>query len=134
MDFAGADAQGNISYDALEALFRPNTRALVCPHASNLTGNVLDIRRLSAIAHRHGALFVLDAAQTAGERPIHMEGDGIDVLCFTGHKALMGPQGTGGLLLSPAVSLRPLISGGTGILSFEKSSRRPIRSIWRREP
>ncbi len=120
VDFAGADAQGNISYEALEALFRPNTRALVCPHASNLTGNVLDIRRLSAIAHRHGALFILDAAQTAGERPIHMEGDGIDVLCFTGHKALMGPQGTGGLLLSPTVSLRPLISGGTGILSFEK--------------
>lgn len=119
-DFAAADRQGNISYAALEGLFRPNTRALVCTHASNLTGNVLNIREMSAMAHKHGALFILDAAQTAGERPLHMERDGIDVLCFTGHKALMGPQGTGGLLLSPAVSLRPLISGGTGILSFEK--------------
>ncbi len=120
VDFAAADRQGCISYDALDALFRPNTRALVCTHASNLTGNVLDIGIMSAMAHKHGALFILDAAQTAGERPIHMEKEGIDVLCFTGHKALMGPQGTGGLLLSPAVSLRPLISGGTGILSFEK--------------
>lgn len=120
VDFAGADRQGNISYEALERLFRPDTRALVCTHASNLTGNVLHIREMSAIAHRHGALLILDAAQTAGERPIHMEKDGIDVLCFTGHKALMGPQGTGGLLLSPSVSLRPLISGGTGILSFER--------------
>lgn len=120
VDFAAADRQGNISYEALEGLFRPNTRALVCTHASNLTGNVLHIREMSAMAHRHGALLILDAAQTAGERPVHMERDGIDVLCFTGHKALMGPQGTGGLLLSPSVSLRPLISGGTGILSFEK--------------
>ncbi len=120
VDFAAADRQGNISYEALERLFRPDTRALVCTHASNLTGNVLHIREMSAIAHRHGALLILDAAQTAGERPIHMEKDGIDVLCFTGHKALMGPQGTGGLLLSPSVSLRPLISGGTGILSFER--------------
>ncbi len=120
VDFAAADRQGNISYEALEGLFRPNTRALICSHASNLTGNVLDIREMSAIAHRHGALLIVDAAQTAGERPIHMEKEGIDVLCFTGHKALMGPQGTGGLLLSPSVSLRPLISGGTGILSFEK--------------
>ena len=120
VDFAAADRQGNISYEALEGLFRPDTRALVCTHASNLTGNVLHIREMSAMAHRHGALLILDAAQTAGERPIHMERDGIDVLCFTGHKALMGPQGTGGLLLSPSVSLRPLISGGTGILSFEK--------------
>ena len=120
VDFAAADRQGNISYEALEGLFRPDTRALVCTHASNLTGNVLHIREMSAMAHRHGALLILDAAQTAGERPIHMERDGIDVLCFTGHKALMGPQGTGGLLLSPSLSLRPLISGGTGILSFEK--------------
>ena len=120
VDFAAADRQGNISYEALEGIFRPDTRALVCTHASNLTGNVLHIREMSAMAHRHGALLILDAAQTAGERPIHMERDGIDVLCFTGHKALMGPQGTGGLLLSPSLSLRPLISGGTGILSFEK--------------
>ncbi len=120
VDFAAADRQGNISYEALEELFRPNTRALICTHASNLTGNVLDIREMSAIAHRHSTLLIVDAAQTAGERPIYMEREDIDVLCFTGHKALMGPQGTGGLLLSPLVSLRPLIFGGTGILSFEK--------------
>ena len=99
---------------------RPNTKAVVCTHASNLTGNPLDIARIGAMAHAHGALLVVDASQTAGAAPIDMQKMGIDVLCFTGHKGLMGPQGTGGLCIRPGVELRPLLRGGTGVHSYDR--------------
>ena len=104
----------------MEALFRPNTRAVVCTHASNLTGNMLDIARIGAMAHAHGALLVIDASQTARAALIDMQKMGIDVLCFTGHKGLMGPQGTGGLCIRPGVELRPLLRGGTGVHSYDR--------------
>ena len=72
------------------------------------------------MAHAHGALLIADASQTAGALPINMEGQGIDVLCFTGHKGLMGPQGTGGLCIRPGVDIRPLLRGGTGVHSYDK--------------
>ena len=95
VDFVPADRQGNIRYEDMETLFRPETKAVVCTHASNLTGNLLDIAKIGAMAHAHGALLVADASQTAGAVPIDMQRMNIDVLCFTGHKGLMGPQGTG---------------------------------------
>ena len=120
VDFVRADRRGNIRYEDMEALFRPNTKAVVCTHASNLTGNMLDIARIGAMAHAHGALLVIDASQTAGAAPIDMQKMGIDVLCFTGHKGLMGPQGTGGLCIRPGVELRPLLRGGTGVHSYDR--------------
>ena len=119
-DFVPADRLGNVRYEDFEALFRENTKAIVCTHASNLTGNVLDIARISEIAHAHGALLIVDASQSAGVIPIDMQKMGIDVLCFTGHKGLMGPQGTGGLCLRPGVEIRPLLRGGTGVHSYDK--------------
>ena len=119
VDFVRADRRGNIRYEDMEALFRPNTRAVVCTHASNLTGNMLDIARIGAMAHAHGALLVIDASQTAGAALIDMQKMGIDVLCFTGHKGLMGPQGTGGLCIRPGVEIRPLLRGGSGVHSFD---------------
>ena len=80
VDFVRADRRGNIRYEDMEALFRPNTKAIVCTHASNLTGNMLDIARIGAMAHAHGALLVIDASQTAGAAPIDMQKMGIDVL------------------------------------------------------
>ena len=115
VDFVPADRQGNIRYEDMETLFRPETKAVVCTHASNLTGNLLDIAKIGTMAHEHGALLVVDASQTAGAVPIDMQRMNIDVLCFTGHKGLMGPQGTGGLCIRPGVELRPLLRGGTGI-------------------
>mgnify|MGYP002616442354 CR=1 FL=1 len=106
--------------DEIQKAFRPNTKAVVCTHASNLTGNMLDIARIGAMAHAHGALLVVDASQTAGAAPIDMQKMGIDVLCFTGHKGLMGPQGTGGLCIRPGVELRPLLRGGTGVHSYDR--------------
>ena len=72
------------------------------------------------MAHAHGALLVVDASQTAGAVPIDMRRMNIDVLCFTGHKGLMGPQGTGGLCIRSGVELRPLLRGGTGIHSYDR--------------
>ena len=112
--------QGTVDYEGVEAAIRPETRAVICTHASNLTGNVVDLYRMGQIAKRHGLLFVVDASQTAGVLPIDIERMQIDVLCFTGHKSLMGPQGTGGLYIREDVEIRPFKSGGTGVHSFLK--------------
>ena len=117
--FAPADARGRLDYEALDRLILPGTRAVICTHASNLTGNTLDLPRIAGLAHSRGALLVVDAAQTAGVLPLDMEAMGIDVLCFTGHKGLMGPQGTGGLCLRPGVELRPFKRGGSGVHSYD---------------
>ena len=120
VDFVPADKKGNIRYEDMQKLFRPDTKAVVCTHASNLIGNVLDIARIGEMAHAHGALLVVDASQTAGAIPIDMQKMHIDVLCFTGHKGLMGPQGTGGLCIRPGVEVQPLLRGGTGIHSYDR--------------
>lgn len=113
-------AEGILDYNALEAAVKTNTRAIVITHASNLTGNLTDLRRVSAIAKKHGILLVADASQTAGVVPIDVQSMGIDVLCFTGHKGLLGPQGTGGIYVRPGTEIAPLIVGGSGVRSFEK--------------
>ena len=120
LSFVRADRQGCIRYEDFEPLFRPNTRAVVCTHASNLTGNLLDIARIAEMAHTHGALLIVDTSQTAGTIPVDMTALGADVLCFTGHKGLMGPQGTGGLCIRPGVEIRPLLRGGSGVHSFDR--------------
>ena len=120
VDFVPADRLGNVRYEDFEAQFRKNTKAVVCTHASNLTGNVLDIARISKMAHAHGAILVVDASQTAGAIPINMQVMGVDVLCFTGHKGLLGSQGTGGLCVRPGVEISPLLRGGTGVHSYDK--------------
>ena len=118
VSFVPADRLGRVRYDDFAALIRPNTRAIVCTHASNLTGNLLDIGRIGRLAHEKGLLFVVDASQTAGAAELDMERQNIDVLCFTGHKSLMGPQGTGGLCVRPGVEIRPFKVGGTGVQTY----------------
>ena len=118
VDFAPADRMGQLDYADFEKLLRPNTRAVVCTHASNLTGDMIDIDRVGAFCHAHGLLFILDASQTAGVFPIHMERQHIDVVCFTGHKSLLGPQGTGGLCFREGLDIRPFAVGGTGVQSY----------------
>lgn len=121
LGFVPADRRGCVDYAAFERLIRPQTRAIVCTHASNLTGNLLDLTAIGRIAKAHGLLLIVDAAQTAGCIPIDMEAMGIDVLCFTGHKGLMGPQGTGGLCLREGVELRPWKVGGSGVQSYSRT-------------
>ena len=118
---AGEERQaGILAYDELESLLRPNTKALIITHASNLTGNITDLERAAAFVKKHSLLLIVDAAQTAGAVPVDMERMGIDVLCFTGHKGLYGPQGTGGVCVRPGLSIRPLKVGGSGIHSFDR--------------
>lgn len=121
LSFVSADRLGNLDYDAFERLMQPNTRAIVCTHASNLTGNLTDLQRVSAIAKAHDVLLIVDAAQTAGAYPIDMTALGIDVLCFTGHKGLMGPQGTGGLCVREGLTVRPWKVGGSGVQSYSRT-------------
>lgn len=121
LSFVSADKQGNLDYDAFARLMQPNTRAIVCTHASNLTGNLTDVARVSAVAKSHGVLLIVDAAQTAGAYPIDMATLGIDVLCFTGHKGLMGPQGTGGLCVREGLMIRPWKVGGSGVQSYSRT-------------
>ena len=121
LSFVPADKLGNVDYADFERLMQPNTKAIVCTHASNLTGNHVDIQRVGEIAHRHGALLIVDASQTAGAFPINIKEMGVDVLCFTGHKSLMGPQGTGGLCVGEGVEIRPFKVGGSGVQSYSKT-------------
>lgn len=116
-----ADPTGNISLQEMEQAFRANTKAVVCTHASNLTGNVNDIQRIGELCKMHHALLVVDASQSAAILPIHMQQMKIDVLCFTGHKSLLGPQGTGGICVRKGLQLRPLVVGGSGVQSELKT-------------
>ena len=113
-----ADKRGCVDYADFSRLIQPNTRAIVCTQASNLTGNALDLMQIGRIAHQNGLLFVVDSSQGAGVLPLDMEAMHISVLCFTGHKGLMGPQGTGGLCVAKDVDIRPLKVGGSGVQSY----------------
>ena len=119
-----ADERGRISYDALEQAVQKETRAIVIQHASNVTGNVNDLVHVGDICRRKHLALIVDASQTAGSVPISMKAMNIAVLCFTGHKGLMGPQGTGGLLVREDIDLRPLKEGGSGIHSYDR--RQPV--------
>jgi len=119
--FLKADSSGRLDYADLERSRRPNTRAVIVTHASNVTGNVTDLEAVSAFTQEHGILLMVDAAQTAGVFPIDAEKWGISVLCFTGHKGLMGPQGTGGLYVREGIEAAPLKTGGSGIHSFDRN-------------
>ena len=116
-----ADQNGCICYEDIEKVIRPNTKGIICTHASNRTGNMVDIGWIGRFCRKIGLLFVVDASQTAGVFDIDMEEMGIDVLCFTGHKGLLGPQGTGGICVRQGVAVRPLIVGGSGVHSYSKA-------------
>ena len=118
VEHAGCDANGVLDYDELEQLVTPGTRAVVVTHASNVTGNAVDIARVAAMAHAAGALVIVDASQSAGTAHIDMQVMGLDVVCFTGHKA-HGPAGTGGLAVAEGIDVAPWAMGGTGVRSFD---------------
>ena len=118
VDFIPADSRGRLDVAAFRRFLRPDTRAVVCTHASNLTGDMVDIGWVGQFCAENGLLFILDASQTAGMFPIDMAAQHIDVVCFTGHKSLLGPQGTGGLCLREGLEVRLFAVGGTGVQSF----------------
>lgn len=113
-----ADRQGKIDYNIKT---NKNTKAIYINHASNVTGNITDLSKISYHAHKNNILLVVDAAQTAGCINIDAEAMGIDILCFTGHKGLMGPQGTGGIYVRNGIDVKPFRTGGSGIHSFDRA-------------
>ena len=114
---------------SLASKVRPDTRMVVCAHASNICSATLPIRRIGEFCRRRGILLVVDAAQSAGAMDLHMERDCIDCLCLPGHKGLMGPQGTGMLILGKGITLDTLMEGGNGMDSLrgEMSADAPER-------
>ena len=110
---------GELMVDAIESMIRPNTKAIMMLHASNVCGTLMPLEQVGEICQRHGIKFIVDAAQTAGSIAIDMKAMHIDVLTFTGHKSLLGPQGIGGFLVSDEVAkeMIPLVTGGTGSVS-----------------
>lgn len=113
-DILPADEYGRVSLDDFEQLIRPETKLCVMMHASNVCGNLLPVEQMLEIAHSHGVLFLLDAAQTAGMFPIDLRKTPFDFVAAAGHKGLLGPQGTGLLILNSGMLLDTLMEGGTG--------------------
>lgn len=120
------DAEGTLHLDALPQLVRPNTRAIIMTHASNVCGTVQPLAEVGSFCQEHGLRFIVDSAQSAGILPLNMRELHIDALAFTGHKGLLAPQGIGGLLLREHIidEITPLIVGGTGSLSHTERTPR----------
>ncbi|CAG7643339.1 putative cysteine desulfurase [Paenibacillus solanacearum] len=114
ISYVKTNAKGELSVDDIANEFTANTRLVVCTHGSNLLGSLLPIAEIGQLCKDKGVRFLVDAAQTAGTIPIDVGLMGIDMLAFPGHKALLGPQGTGGLYIAPDLELEPLLHGGTG--------------------
>ena len=120
LSIIGCDEKGMPDLAAMEAAVKENTKMIICTNGSNLTGNYIDVAVIGEMAHRHGVIFAVDASQTAGVFPIDVQKMNIDILCFTGHKGLLGPQGTGGIYVKEGIELRPLKTGGSGIQTYSK--------------
>ena len=120
------DAEGALRLDALPQLIRPNTKAIIMTHASNVCGTVQPLAEVGSFCQEHGLRFIVDSAQSAGILPLNMQELHIDALAFTGHKGLLAPQGIGGLLLREDIidEISPLIVGGTGSLSHTERTPR----------
>ena len=113
------DTEGFLQTQEMEKLLRPETRAVVMMTASNVSGTLMPVDEVGAFCRKHGLIFIVDSAQTAGAFDIDMKKSGISALAFTGHKGLLGPQGTGGFIITDELAgqMDPLISGGTGSFS-----------------
>lgn len=129
VDYIPVDEEGQLDMQLMEGAFRSNTRLVVCSQSSNLLGSIIPLIEIGELVKRKGAVLLVDAAQSAGMLGIHVEEMHIGMLAFPGHKGLLGPQGTGGLYISPDIDLEPLLHGGTGSQSeaIEQPTVRPDR-------
>jgi cysteine desulfurase family protein len=118
-DFVPCDSRGMLDPADLARRVQPNTRLVITTHASNVCGTILPIREIGAICKERDIIYVVDSAQSAGVLPIDMQADNITVLCFAGHKSLLGPPGIGGFIIENELgrSMEPMIAGGTGVMS-----------------
>jgi cysteine desulfurase/selenocysteine lyase len=131
VDFVPFDSSGYVDPEDIQRRIRPNTRLVVVNHGSNVIGTIQPVAEIGRICREKGILFAIDAAQTAGLVPIDVAAMNIDVACFTGHKSLFGPSGTGGMYISEHVDITPCRAGGTGVMSALKTQ--PEDYPWRME-
>lgn len=124
LEIVGCDRTGSLPMDSLRAALAGGAKAVVVTHASNVTGAIMPLAEIGRMARAAGALLIADAAQTAGAEHIDVAAMGIDVMAFSGHKSLLGPQGTGGLYVREGIMVEPFRHGGTGSLS--ESDRQPL--------
>lgn len=108
-------------FSRLSEARKANTVAVITTHASNVTGDLVDLDFIGRFCREHGLVFIVDGAQTVGWYPYALAAQPIDILCFTGHKGLKGPQGIGGIYVKPSLRLRPLKVGGSGSQTFSKT-------------
>jgi len=121
VDYVPFNEAGFVEPDEIRKTFRKNTRLVVLNHASNVIGTVQPIKEIGRMCREAGILFAIDASQSAGKVPIDMEEQFLDVVCFTGHKSLLGPTGIGGLYVREGVDVRHTRAGGTGVRSVERA-------------
>ncbi|WP_296826369.1 aminotransferase class V-fold PLP-dependent enzyme [uncultured Megasphaera sp.] len=121
---------GALVYDQMENLLTPKTKWLVCNHASNVTGNVLDLNRIKAFCRAHHLGLIVDVSQTAGAYDIDLSDGRVTAACFTGHKSLYGPGGTGGIIIRRDVEVLPFITGGDGVHTFEQAQPSSVPTVF----
>ncbi len=131
VDFVPFDEQGYVDPDEIARRFRDDTKLVVMNHGSNVIGTIQPVAEVGRRCRERGILFAIDAAQTAGLVPIDVTTMNIDVVCFTGHKSLFGPSGTGGMYVCEHVDITPCRAGGTGVMSALKAQ--PDAYPWRME-
>lgn len=120
---------GRLNYAEFAEKIRPETKVVVCNHASNVTGNLLDLEWVKNFCEEHELYLVIDASQTAGVVPIDLSDGRVAAVCFTGHKSLYGPQGTGGVCLLKDLPMEPVITGGDGMQSFSKVQPKELPTL-----
>lgn len=120
---------GRLNYAEFTEKIRPETKVVVCNHASNVTGNLLDLEWVKNFCEEHELYLVIDASQTAGVVPIDLSDGRVAAVCFTGHKSLYGPQGTGGVCLLKNLPVEPVITGGDGMQSFSKVQPKELPTL-----
>lgn len=126
IDYVPVNPEGQVDLLELQKLFKGNTKMVICNHSSNLLGSILPVGEIGDLAESRGAVFLVDAAQSAGTIEIDVAKMNIDLLAFPGHKGLLGPQGTGGIYIAPGLDMEPLLHGGTGSQS-ENSDQPTVR-------
>lgn len=131
VDFVPFDENGYVDPDDIARRIRSTTRLVVVNHGSNVIGTIQPVAEIGRICRERGVLFAIDAAQTAGLVPIDIAAMSIDVVCFTGHKSLFGPSGTGGMFISEHVDITPCRAGGTGVMSALE--KQPAEYPWHME-
>lgn len=120
LQFVNANSDGILDLVQFEKICDEKTKVVVVNHISNLTGNVNDIKAISKITHKVGAILIVDGSQSAGTMPVDVKDLDIDIYCFTGHKGLFGPQGTGGLLVKEGIEVAAFKRGGSGVKTYEE--------------